>query len=125
MLRNATWCLSKFCRGKPEQEFTKVSSALPCLAHLIHSNDEEVLTDALWALSYLSDGKNNKIQAVIDSGVVQQLVVLLSHASPSVQTPALRTIGNIVTGEGRQRGLEERGPAPVVEQLQTEHPEGG
>ena len=102
MLRNATWCLSNFCRGKPEPEFAKVSPALPSLAHLIYSNDKEVLADALWALSHLSDGKNNEIQAVIDSGVVQQLVVLLGHASPSVQTPALRTIGNIVTGDDLQ-----------------------
>jgi importin subunit alpha-1 len=62
MLRNATWTLSNFCRGKPQPPFHMVSPALPCLAHLIFSNDEEVLTDACWALSYLSDGTNDKIQ---------------------------------------------------------------
>lgn len=51
--------------------------ALPALARLIHSNDEEVLTDACWALSYLSDGTNDKIQAVIDAGVCPRLVELL------------------------------------------------
>jgi importin subunit alpha-6/7 len=38
------------------------------------------------------------VQAVIESGVCQRLVELLMHQSPSVQTPALRTVGNIVTG---------------------------
>jgi hypothetical protein len=37
-------------------------------------------------------------QAVIEAGVGQRLVELLTHHSPSVQTPALRTVGNIVTG---------------------------
>ncbi|GER51818.1 importin subunit alpha [Striga asiatica] len=131
MLRNATWTLSNFCRGKPQPAFEQTRPALPVLKQLIHSRDEEVLTDACWALSYLSDGTSDKIQAVIDSGVCPRLVELLllvsllllyvklfffsllflmwlmdevhcSHPSPSVLIPALRTVGNIVTGDDRQ-----------------------
>ena len=102
MLRNGTWTLSNFCRGKPQPPFELVSPALPTLARLIYSTDEEVLTDACWALSYLSDGSNDKIQAVIEAGVARRLVELLMHTSYSVQTPALRTIGNIVTGDDVQ-----------------------
>ena len=46
MLRNATWTLSNFCRGKPQPEFGTVRPALPTLAQLIYSPDEEVLKDA-------------------------------------------------------------------------------
>ena len=42
MLRNATWTLSNFCRGKPQPNFELVKPALPTLAGLIYSNDEEV-----------------------------------------------------------------------------------
>lgn len=102
MLRNATWTLSNFCRGKPQPQFEQTKAALPILARLIHSNDEEVLTDACWALSYLSDGTNDKIQAVIEAGVCPRLIELLLHSSPSVLIPALRTVGNIVTGDDIQ-----------------------
>lgn len=102
MLRNATWTLSNFCRGKPQPSFEQTKPALPALERLIHSNDEEVLTDACWALSYLSDGTNDKIQAVIEAGVCPRLVELLLHPSPSVLIPALRTVGNIVTGDDMQ-----------------------
>jgi len=79
MLRNATWTLSNFCRGKPQPAFDLVRPALPTLAQLIYSMDNDVLTDACWALSYLSDGPNEKIQAVIEAGVCRRLVELLMY----------------------------------------------
>lgn len=121
MLRNATWTLSNFCRGKtPQPDWQTVSTpvaavydehkaytsqilpALPVLAKLVYSLDDEVLIDACWAISYLSDGSNDKIQAVIEAGIPRRLVELLMHASTSVQTPALRSVGNIVTGDDVQ-----------------------
>jgi len=55
----------------------QTKQALPTLSTLISLLDEEVLTDACWALSYLSDGTNDKIQEVIQSGVCRRLVELL------------------------------------------------
>eukprot|EP01018_Ginkgo_biloba_P025898 Gb_25500 [translate_table: standard] len=102
MIRNSTWTLSNFCRGKPQPQFDKVKVALPTLQTLIHMGDDDILTDACWALSYLSDGPNNKIQAVIEAGICPKLVELLLHPSSFVLVPALRTVGNIVTGDDVQ-----------------------
>ena len=102
MLRNGTWTLSKFCGGKPQPLFEWVSPALTTLGELIFQLDDEVVTDACWSLSYLTDGSNEKIAAVVESGVTMRLVELLMHPSPAIQTPALRAIGNIVTGNEMQ-----------------------
>ncbi|KAJ8491476.1 hypothetical protein OPV22_013197 [Ensete ventricosum] len=121
MLRNATWTLSNLCRGKPPAPFEQTKPAIQILRHLIHSSDEEVLTDACWALSYLSDGTNDKIQSVIETGVCPRLVELLLHPSPTVLIPALRTVGNIVTGDDSQTQLViDKGALPCLFQLLTQ-----
>ncbi|CAI9115722.1 OLC1v1016708C1 [Oldenlandia corymbosa var. corymbosa] len=102
MLQNATCTLSNLCRGKPRPDFEKTKLALPYLARLVHSNDKEVLTDTCWALSYLSEGSHDNIQAVIDAGVCPRLVELLLCGNTSIMFLALRTIGNIVTGDCMQ-----------------------
>jgi importin subunit alpha-1 len=102
LLRNATWTLSNLCRGKPSPAWNTVSQCLPTLCALLSCNDKEILTDGCWCASYLSDGPNDCIEDVIRAGLVPRIVQLLSFESHSVQTPALRAIGNIVTGNDTQ-----------------------
>lgn len=82
--------------------YCQVSPTLPVLANLIYSEDVDTLSDACWAISYLSDGPNDKVQTVIEAGVCRRLVELLMHDHYKVVSAALRAVGNIVTGDDVQ-----------------------
>lgn len=75
---------------------------LPHLAKVLLHHDAQVVTDAAWAISYVTDDDNDKIQAVIDHGCVPPLVLLLEREDTQIIVPALRGIGNIVTGNDQQ-----------------------
>lgn len=103
MIRNVVWAISNLCRGKsPPPNFDEVKRFLPVLAHMLYNHDPNILADTCWSLSYLADGPNNKIQAVIDSGVCRRVVELLLHPESAIASSALRTVGNIVTGDDVQ-----------------------
>ena len=102
-MRNVTWVIVNLCRNKdPLPSIDTIQKLLPALSFLLTKEDTLILVDAVWAISYLSDGGHDMIQLVIESGVVPRLVPFLSHSEQKIQTATLRAVGNIVTGNDEQ-----------------------
>lgn len=73
------------CRNKnPAPKIEAIKLALPALAFLISYPDDEIVADACWALSYLTDGPNDKIAIIIETGVVPRLVQLLGNSNVAI-----------------------------------------
>jgi len=103
MTKNGSWAISNLCRGKPPPAFEMIKDAIPILAKVVmEHHDTELLTDCLWALSHLSEGGEEKVEMVIDSGCIPRVIQFLGHHIYNVQLPAIRTIGNVVTGNDKQ-----------------------
>lgn len=65
------------------------------------NSNEDILTDVCWALSYISDGGEERIPYIIETNILPRLVELLDHHNVAIAIPCLRTIGNIVTGDDK------------------------
>jgi importin subunit alpha-6/7 len=102
LIRNSTWTLSNLCRGKPPPDFQFIAPCINTLFKLLSCNDFETLSDASWAVSYISDDSENFVGLLISSGIIQLLSNNLTLRNDTIQTPCLRAIGNIVSGNEAQ-----------------------
>lgn len=105
LLKNVVWTISNLCRGSPKPDHALIRDCIPAMTFAIGhgKSSNEARTDALWALSYLSDGEDYRIQAIVESGqVIPQAMVALKCDMASLMAPALRILGNIVTGNAEQ-----------------------
>ncbi|KAE8679275.1 Importin subunit alpha-2 [Hibiscus syriacus] len=135
MLRNATWTLSNFCRGKPQPPFDQVKPALPALAHLIHSNDDEAVIEAniivplvhllqnaefdikkeaAWAISNATSGGTPE---QINQGCIKPLCDLLNCHDPRIVTVCLEGLENILKVGEADKNLGSTGGVNLYAQM--------
>ncbi len=117
---NAAWVCSNLLRGKP---FPPLSLAAPlvdlALDMLKNAEDTADLADVFWSFSYVSESNffaakllklPTFLTALRDRGIFS--------SSVKVQTPALRTLGNLVTYDGKlTQIIVDAGFIPVLAQM--------
>lgn len=120
-LRNIAWCIANLCRGKPRPDPRLVLPAVkPLLGLLAKEKDEEVLVEALWAMSFISDEieDTGTIQAIVDSGACRLLLHHLDSGNRKLWKLALRSLGNVCTGDDRQtQAVIDAGLIPSLRKL--------
>ena len=110
LLKTCAWAISNFCRsstntseGTPNFEIVRVY--LPILNDIVMDTtcSDSIKSDCLYALSYLSRGDNERIQAVVDSVDLENIVNLLDSSNlKDIVSPVLSMLGNIVSGTALQ-----------------------
>ncbi|CAK86092.1 unnamed protein product (macronuclear) [Paramecium tetraurelia] len=110
ILKKLVWAFSNLVRGKsaPKKIVIMILKNQFCIdllsilcQILVGTEDEEMLIDACWSLSYLSQDEN-LIHILIKERVTQKLILLMQTENQKLVIPALRTVGNILTGNEEQ-----------------------
>ncbi|VVC37270.1 Importin subunit alpha,Atypical Arm repeat,Armadillo-like helical,Armadillo-type fold,Importin- [Cinara cedri] len=101
--QNIVWTISNLCRSKnPPPDFTQLLPCVPLLVDMLKHTDFQVVSNACWALSYLTDGSNEKIQVILEAGALNSILKYLDVDDTTILIPALRVVGNIVSGNDIQ-----------------------
>lgn len=122
-LRNATWVLVNLCRNKePPTDIEVIKLLMPALLNLIQSDDQSILIDTTWAVSYITELGPSYSQLTIDSGIVNKMTPLLTHQETKIQAAAIRALGCITTGSDMQtQAVIDAGAIPHLRKLLSEN----
>eukprot|EP01016_Furgasonia_blochmanni_P009265 TRINITY_DN13835_c0_g1_i4.p1 TRINITY_DN13835_c0_g1~~TRINITY_DN13835_c0_g1_i4.p1 ORF type:complete len:531 (-),score=92.78 TRINITY_DN13835_c0_g1_i4:61-1593(-) len=100
LLRVCSWMISNLVRGKPYPPYEKVAELIPFVVSMLGSDDDDTVSEATWALSFLADGPDSQIEEILSfDGVVERICELMHHQSHDINVPALRTCANCLTSE--------------------------
>lgn len=101
VVKNCIWCLSNLCRNQQKLPglFQYIQPHLKFLQQMLSCNVPEVISDACWAFSFLTEAEPEQKKTVISYINPTYLMRLICVDNIRLQTPALRMAGNIVSGD--------------------------
>ena len=105
-VQSLAWTIFNCSSAKPYPDFAMAKLFLPGLSALLECDaDEETLGSTCWALSCLSDGNNERIQVVLDSGFFPSMMKIMekdSTVNKTLRLAIIRVMGNLSSGNDSQ-----------------------
>jgi len=94
----SSWALSNFCGGSPPPKSCFVRKAVPTIAALLVNNDEDIVAEACYSLSKLSEIGSDLVEEILENNVARKLVNYMLSDNQTIQRWSIRTVGSIVGG---------------------------
>ncbi|CAL4958358.1 unnamed protein product [Urochloa decumbens] len=102
--RTAAWALSNLIKGpdpKAANELISIDGVLNAIIRNLEKADEELATEVAWVVVYLSALSEKATSLIVRSSVPQLLIGrLLASENLQLLIPVLRSLGNLVAGDG-------------------------
>ncbi|KAM9952103.1 hypothetical protein ACTFIT_002790 [Dictyostelium discoideum] len=96
LVSNVAWVIKNLCRGVPRTEFRLVKPLLPSI------KKADVISEALWALSCLTESTNEEHEIfdnIISMGLVEVIIeIIFESDQKDCIKYGFNTIGNMLSG---------------------------
>lgn len=119
--RTIAWTINNLCRFKPPVKFEKIKSCLVYLKESLSTEmDQDILTENLWACSYVSDLGDEPVKQMITMDLIKKVSEHFFTMNPQllILTPSFRTLSNVVSGSDMHTGyILSLGVLPTVVEL--------
>lgn len=119
ILRNLVWLLSNLNRGRnPLPTLENMTISLKAIEASIQVNDQEIVADCFWCLSYMVDASSQITDQILNSLIINRCLNVLSAFADSLNqmphdakiakigahsiSPIVRMLGNIASGSEEQ-----------------------
>ena len=99
VVKKVCWCISHCCKGK---FFEGQGKVIPFLCLALRRNAVDIFPEVLWALAHVS---HVKVELVQEKEIVDAVVKFTKIDLVKFQQPALRVIGNLLSGSDGQIDL--------------------
>lgn len=97
-IRDITWMLTNLCRGQPSPDIESIKLVLTLLGRFLPSYDIETNLNVCRTLSYISEGPDHYIQAVLDSGLAPKIMRDLTSDAADIRKLAVKTVAHLTKG---------------------------
>lgn len=95
LLKVSVWALSRLADNTPAPAWDHISDCLPIFMSILQGNmTGQIVKDALWGISYLSNSYATKI---FEAGCLPIMIDYIQNNDLTIRFPALRSIGNLVS----------------------------
>ena len=95
---HATWALANMFKGKPAPSADVLKPAIPELARLATDEHDQTAANAIWALSFYTDGGEH-VEDILEQNMLPGVVRLLDRGNEELSVPVSRLLANVSCGD--------------------------
>jgi hypothetical protein len=103
-IRTAAWATANIYKRQPRPALPLADMTIPVLMNVTMVSDNETVKEACWALSYISEGQSEFVDALLNHNILPTITTCITkwQKHSEILRPCVRLLGSIAAGTNTQ-----------------------